>query len=440
MSPIDTNHTADSKLASRFSFLVLVAAVVGAGILFYRVVEPFLFPLFFAGVLALLFWPLHKWTEERLCGGRRRISAVLLTTGIMLLVMLPISGALFLSARELIDVGRETLEWLEPSPQSDADLQVAKLRKVLTAQQFEEVVQAAQQGRELTSALPGSQGTEAGVILEKLEQEHARDDVQAALESRAGTPLSRIGHHPAVKRMRQWVEPMLTTEDFNRLREAALKGLEGVPQAIYARTTALVGNTVYFVIGTAVLIVALYYFFVDGPGFLQRLQRLSPLDDDDEVVLFTRFQRVCRGVVLATIVSAFVQAVLATIGFSIAGMERPILLGIVTLFFAMVPFIGAAGVWAPVALYLLLQQHYIAGILLGIYGALVVSLSDNVVKIFVIQGQGRMHPLVVFVTMLGALRVIGLWGIFVGPLVAAVFYALLTLLHRHLEGDDVELA
>ena len=433
------NTDPPTTMSTRFSFFVLVAAVVGAGVLFFQVVEPFLFPLFFAGVLALLFWPVHVWTAEHICLGHRRISAAVMTAGILFLVMLPITGALFLSARELIDVGREIVEWLQPPPESEVDREVSQLRQVMSREQFDQVRNAVFEDLSPAEVFPGIEGTVAGEILARLANDFPRAEVVEAFRRERANPLERIRNHPLVRRVQQWLEPLLSDEDIDRLRDTVLRGLEGIPQALYARTTALLGDAVYFLIGFAVLVVGLYYFFVDGPDFLRRLQRLSPLDDRDEEILFARFQRVCRGVVLATIVSSFVQAALATVGFIVVGAERPVLLGIITLLFSMVPFVGSAGVWGPVAIYLLFHQQYTGGLVLIAYGTAVVSTSDNLVKTYVIHGQGQLHPLVVFVTMLGALRVIGLWGIFIGPLVAAVFYALLTLLHRHLEPEDVEM-
>jgi len=419
----------------------LVAAAVGAGILFYQVVEPFLFPLFFASVLALLFWPLHVWVTGHICFGHRRLSAAVMTVGILLIVMLPISVALVLSAQELIEVGREIVEWIDPQPRSEAERQVAKLQRVLTAQQFQQVRYAmADANAKASTALVGGEGSVAGKILTRLCKDFPHQEVVDAFERQSQTPVARFLNHPLIHRWWQRIGRLWPNDhqlDFDRLRDAGLRAFEGVPQVIYARTVALVGNAVYFAVGFAVLIVALYYFFVDGPDFLRRLQRLSPLDDLDEEILFDRFQSVCRGVVLATIASGFVQAVLAGIGFAVAGVDRPVLLGIVTLLFAMIPFVGAAGVWVPVAIYLLFEQHFAAGVFVGIYGTTIVSTADNVVRTYVIHGHGQLHPLVVFVTMLGALRVIGLWGIFIGPLVAAVFYALLTLVHRRLEPEDV---
>ena len=86
---------------------------------------------------------------------------------------------------------------------------------------------------------------------------------------------------------------------------------------------------------------------------------------------------------------------------------------------------------------LVLEQRYVAAIFLAIYGSIIVSGSDNLVKAYIIHGRSQMHPLVALVTVLGALQLVGLWGIFVGPISAAFFYALLNILHRRLvETDD----
>jgi predicted PurR-regulated permease PerM len=132
--------------------------------------------------------------------------------------------------------------------------------------------------------------------------------------------------------------------------------------------------------------------------------------------------------VLATFLSAITQAVLAGIGFAVVGIENLWLLSACTLLLSMIPFLGAAAVWIPVCILLVVQDRYLAAGLLAAYCAGIVSTSDNVVKVYIIQGQARLHPLVVFVSIIGALRIYGLWGIFVGPIVAMIFYLLLEII------------
>ena len=195
-------------------------------------------------------------------------------------------------------------------------------------------------------------------------------------------------------------------------------------------------------IGLVVMALALYYLFADGHKLAEEAQRLSPLEDEEGLTLYSQFENICRGVVLSSVVAAVVQGILAGIGFAIVGVQRIWLLAIVTMFSSLIPFLGAAAVWICVVVVLLFEQRFWTAMFLGIYGTFVVSASDNLIKAYVIGDRARMHPFIVLVTVLGALQLVGLWGIFVGPMTAAFFYALLNILRSRLldNGDNPSLA
>ena len=164
--------------------------------------------------------------------------------------------------------------------------------------------------------------------------------------------------------------------------------------------------------------------------------RLSPLDDRHELELIAEFDRISRAVVVATLLAAVVQGLLAGIGFWFAGLESVFLLTLVTMVLAMVPFVGAAAVWMPVSLWLLVEGNYWAGGLLAVYGFTVVSAADNLIKPIVLHGQSQLHPLLALLSVLGGVQALGPIGIVVGPLVVAVLQTLLNILHRELTAFD----
>ena len=106
-------------MTRNWSLLILLGTVVAIGVLFIRVVWPFLFPLLFASILAILFRPVYEWTCQ-ICFGRRRLAAVLTTLGVILVVMLPLSGALVLAGIELVDAGKDIVKAIE-LPENAAD-------------------------------------------------------------------------------------------------------------------------------------------------------------------------------------------------------------------------------------------------------------------------------------------------------------------------------
>jgi predicted PurR-regulated permease PerM len=200
---------------------------------------------------------------------------------------------------------------------------------------------------------------------------------------------------------------------------------------------AAVGGVQYvlgLVVGLAIMVISLYYFLADGPSMIATIMRLSPLEERYERQLLGEFAKVSRAVVLATLLSAFVQGILAGIGYYLAGVKPLFLLVALTMLLAMVPFVGATAVWAPCAVWLYVEGEVWPAVALAVYGALVVSLSDNIIKPFVLHGQSGIHPLVALLSILGGVTVLGPIGIFVGPMIVAFLQALLNILRTELES------
>ena len=194
---------------------------------------------------------------------------------------------------------------------------------------------------------------------------------------------------------------------------------------------AVVGRILF---GVAIMLISVYFFLIDGPDMIQAVMRLSPLDDAQELELITEFAKVSRAVVLATLLSAVAQGLLAGIGYFFAGLDSLALLTVLTTMLAMVPFVGAAAVWLPISLYLIFiaQGQTTAGIGLAVYGLLVVSMADNVVKPYILHGQSNLHPLLALLSVLGGVQALGPIGILVGPMLVAFLQALLNILRREI--------
>jgi predicted PurR-regulated permease PerM len=180
------------------------------------------------------------------------------------------------------------------------------------------------------------------------------------------------------------------------------------------------------VIGLVVMTVSFFYFLLDGRHMTTAVTRLIPLDRRYQWQLLAEFEEISRAVV---------QAALAGIGYAVAGLDGVFLLTMLTFFGAMVPFVGAAMIWGVASLYLLFfAQQTWAAVGLALWGGLVVSTIDNVVKPVVLQGQSKLHPLLALLSVLGGVGTLGPIGVFVGPIVVAFLQAALTMLQTELDS------
>jgi predicted PurR-regulated permease PerM len=233
-----------------------------------------------------------------------------------------------------------------------------------------------------------------------------------------------------------WLAERFSQEQLSRMRQAASNVLLNAAQALYRRTTHFVADLLSFLIGLVILVLALYYFLADHRTILSETSRLSPLDDEDDQQLQDSFVRVCRGVLLGNVLAALLQAVLNGLGFFIAGVEGVWILAVCTFVMSFIPFLGAASVWIFVVIVLLFEERFLAAGLLAVYGTVVVSSVDNFIRAYAIHDRSSIHPLVALISILGAIQLVGLWGIIIGPVAAGVFYALLDILSKRRSASE----
>ena len=229
----------------------------------------------------------------------------------------------------------------------------------------------------------------------------------------------------------EWASRRTGVEEAD-LRGWVRGGGEELEQALYHRSLRALGDLPGVAVGLAVSLVALFYFLKDGPRMVAAWEDITPLDNAYERLIHREVSRVCRGLVWSALAAAVAQGVALGAGLLaldlVAGTGlggRVLLLAALAVACSAVPFLGATAVWVGTAAVFLLQGHYAAAAALTVYGAAVVSQIDTVVRVWVLNGATRMHPLMVLVSTLGGIQVLGVLGLVVGPVTAAVLLALL---------------
>jgi predicted PurR-regulated permease PerM len=120
-----------------------------------------------------------------------------------------------------------------------------------------------------------------------------------------------------------------------------------------------------------------------------------------------------------------VQGTVATLGYWIAGVPRPLLFGLITLFASFIPSVGTGIVGLPIAGALLLSGHYLAGGFLAVWTLLVTGTIDNVLKPLLARHGVQLHGGVVFFSMIGGILAYGALGLLIGPLTVSLVLALI---------------
>lgn len=195
------------------------------------------------------------------------------------------------------------------------------------------------------------------------------------------------------------------------------------------------------VLSTIVTFFISFYLFKDGELLVRKLKGLSPLDKRHTEHIFTKFGETVYAVIYGSIIVALVQGVLGGFGFWVFGLSSPVLWGVVMTITAMIPFVGTAIVWLPAALVRIGAGSTLGdevmvwqGIGLLIYGALIVSTVDNILKPKLIGERAGVHPVLVMIGVLGGLAVFGFMGFILGPLILAGLNCLIDIYEREKKG------
>jgi predicted PurR-regulated permease PerM len=163
------------------------------------------------------------------------------------------------------------------------------------------------------------------------------------------------------------------------------------------------------------------------PRMVSAIAVVSPLDSKHTRGLLAEFRRVGRMTVSGTVLTGLAQGVVAAIGFWVTGVPHPLFFGITTALASLIPAVGTLLVWVPAALYLFASGHTARAIIELAWGALfVVGLSDYLIRPRLV-GDAAMPALLMFIALFGGLKVLGLSGLIVGPVVMALAVAVLRL-------------
>ena len=211
--------------------------------------------------------------------------------------------------------------------------------------------------------------------------------------------------------------------DLGDVQTRVSSALKEGSQILATQAIAIGQGTAHIVISFFLMLYLLFFFLRDGSQLAQRLKDAIPLRTEQKRALFSKFTVVIRAMFKGTILVAALQGVLGGIIFWFLGIPAAVLWGVVMAFLSLLPAVGSALIWLPVALYLLATGAVWQGLVLITYGALVIGLVDNLLRPFLIGMDTKLPDYVVLISTLGGIAIFGLNGFVIGPVIAAMFIA-----------------
>jgi predicted PurR-regulated permease PerM len=192
----------------------------------------------------------------------------------------------------------------------------------------------------------------------------------------------------------------------------------------------VLGATTQAIVQVVMMLIALFFLLIDGRALVEWLEEVAPLKRGHVRELMEEFRKVTVAVLVSTVATAGIQALVALVGYLIAGVPHVMFFTFVTFVMAFVPAVGAGGAGLVAAALVFFRGHTGRAVFLAAWALLAVGLSDNVVKPYLIRGGVSIHGAVVFFALLGGLAAFGPIGLLLGPLVVAFFLSVVRIVRR----------
>ncbi len=181
---------------------------------------------------------------------------------------------------------------------------------------------------------------------------------------------------------------------------------------------------VNFIVSQFILLYTMFFFLLDGEKLLTKILYYLPLEDRDERRMLDKFTSVSRATLKGTAVIGIIQGGLAGSAFVAVGIESAVFWGTIMTVLSIIPGVGTALVWGPAALILVAGGHFVKGIGLALFCALVVGSVDNLLRPKLVGKDTQLHELFIFFSTLGGIAFFGVVGFIIGPIIAALFVTL----------------
>jgi len=196
-----------------------------------------------------------------------------------------------------------------------------------------------------------------------------------------------------------------------------------------------ISNIARMILDFIFMLFAVFFLLKDGPGFLSRIRDYLPFAEEDKNRLMSKIKDMIISTVFGGVVVAIIQGILGGIAFYFLGLKSPVLWGTAMSIMSFLPLLGTFSIWGPACGYLFIQGSYGKGIILFLFGLLIISMVDNILKPIIIGGRTKMPTLAVFFSVLGGIKLFGFIGFIMGPLVLALFVSVFEIF-RHIEGGE----
>ena len=239
----------------------------------------------------------------------------------------------------------------------------------------------------------------------------------------------------SVKQTVKWIQTNPYTSSLNLDEQTIVDKTSEVAKTVtaYLFTSAknITQNSILFFAMLLIMFYTLFYFIRDGEKILKRMMYLSPLGDKSELMLYQKFTSAAKAAIKGTLVVGLIQGALGGIMFAIVGINGALIWGIIMVLASIIPGIGAAIVWLPTAIVMLILGNVWEGIFMILVGSLLIGTIDNFLRPILVGKDVSIHPLLILFSTLGGIALFGITGFVIGPIITALFLSLWGIYAHH---------
>lgn len=227
-------------------------------------------------------------------------------------------------------------------------------------------------------------------------------------------------------------------DNFDAVRDRVSAGFANSFQALAGQAFNIGQSAFGFFVALTIMLYLTFFLLRDGERLAVIIEQAIPLHQEQRARLLEKFIMVIRATIKGSLVVAIVQGLIGGTVFWVLGIQGALLWGVAMAFLSLLPAIGTGLIWVPVAIYLFATGSLWEGSILAFCGVFIIGMVDNILRPILVGRDVRMPDYIVLISTLGGLELMGFNGIFIGPLIAAVFMASWSIFTEARKGKSAE--
>lgn len=265
------------------------------------------------------------------------------------------------------------------------------------------------------------------VLLEELKEVAEKIDKEA-IES-----IKNVLASPPLVRVTEKIQSYFGIEGVE-ISGVVFEGLKKFGKGLVDNLSVWAANISRAIIDFIFMGFTVFFLLRDGPDILRKVGSYLPFSENQKDRLALQVKGMVVSTVYGGVVVAIVQGALGGIAFFALGINAPVLWGTAMAVMSFLPLLGTFSIWGPASIYLLITGSYMKGIVLLLFGSLVIGIVDNILKPVIISGRTKMPTLLIFFSVIGGINFFGFIGFVIGPLVLALFVSVFEIFRGTDEG------